>query len=126
MIRISSQIGIAAPFLRCLLSMNLIRLAAECSCPAQRVAAFRDKLSRARSSNRIDLVVTVPARADGRSTNPERSHAAFYPWQVWDKKYGPWFRVQHGIRPAVPDLERVEREPARTWRSSVAARSKRS
>ncbi len=86
MIRISSQIGIAAPFLRCLLSMNLIRLAAECSCSAQRVAAFRDKLSRARSSNRFDLVVTVPRpRADGRSANPERSHAAFYPWQVWDK-----------------------------------------
>jgi hypothetical protein len=92
--------------------MNLIRLAAECSCSAQRVAAFRDKLSRARSSNRFDLVVTVPRpRADGRSANPERSHAAFYPWQVWDKKYGPWFRVQRGIgRPS--DLERVEREPA--------------
>jgi hypothetical protein len=100
--------------------MNLIRLAAECSCSAQRVAAFRAKLSPARSSNRFDLVVTVPRpRADGRSANPKPSHAAFYPWQVWDKKYGPWFRVQHGIGPAVRSTSSVSSDSYRKRRAAM-------
>jgi hypothetical protein len=32
-------------------------------------------------------------------------------WKTWNRRYGPWFRVEHGIgRPA--DLERIEQEPA--------------
>src|SRR5580765_5573711 len=53
--------------------------AAECSCSPQRLAAFRDKLSRA-LLDRFDLVVTVPrprsvdlASANGESSEPVRA-----------------------------------------------------
>ena len=53
--------------------------AAECSCSPQRLAAFRDKLSRA-LLDRFDLVVTVPrpravelATADGEASEPVRA-----------------------------------------------------
>jgi len=52
---------------------------AECSCSPQRIAAFRDKLSRA-LLDRFDLVITVPrpravelATADGESSGPVRA-----------------------------------------------------
>ena len=49
--------------------------AAECSCSAQRLAAFRDKLSRA-LLDRFDLVVTVPRpRADELAAGPSEPSA---------------------------------------------------
>src|SRR5262245_60777968 len=49
--------------------------AAACSCSAQRLAAFRDKLSRA-LLDRFDLVVTVPrARAEELAAAPSESSA---------------------------------------------------
>lgn len=48
----------------------------ECSCSAQRLASFRDKLSRA-LVDRFDLVVTVPrARADELAAGPAEASAA--------------------------------------------------
>jgi magnesium chelatase family protein len=50
--------------------------AAECSCSPQRLASFRDKLSRA-LLDRIDLVVTVPrARADELAAGPSEASEA--------------------------------------------------
>ncbi len=49
---------------------------AECSCSPQRIAAFRDKLSRA-LLDRFDLVVTVPRpRADELAAGPAEASAA--------------------------------------------------
>ena len=49
--------------------------AAECSCSPQRLAAFRDKLSRA-LLDRFDLVVTVPRpRAEELAAGPSESSA---------------------------------------------------
>jgi magnesium chelatase family protein len=49
--------------------------AAECSCSPQRLAAFRDKLSRA-LLDRFDLVVTVPRpRADELAAGPAEASA---------------------------------------------------
>ena len=49
---------------------------AECSCSAQRLASFRDKLSRA-LLDRFDLVVTVPRpRADELAAGPSEATAA--------------------------------------------------
>lgn len=49
---------------------------AECSCSAQRLASFRDKLSRA-LVDRFDLVVTVPRpRADELAAGPSEASAA--------------------------------------------------
>ena len=49
---------------------------AECSCSAQRLASFRDKLSRA-LLDRFDLVVTVPRpRADELAAGPSEPSAA--------------------------------------------------
>ena len=50
--------------------------AAECTCSSQRLAAFRDKLSRA-LLDRIDLVVTVPrARAEELAAGPSEGSQA--------------------------------------------------
>lgn len=49
--------------------------AAECSCSPQRLAAFRDKLSRA-LLDRFDLVVTVPrSRAEELAAGPSEASA---------------------------------------------------
>jgi hypothetical protein len=66
----------------------------ECSCSAQRIAAFRDKLARAR----LDLVVTRPPPARRRPfrKSPSDAMRQITPPVAFSKVFVPFKRVSGG------------------------------